>query len=129
MANVFLSFLESLGLLKPPTNLTAMDSSSSSFTISWSPYSGEATVLGYRVLVLNQGPRERRVKRAIAQLDGELIRNFTVAANVTSVEIGNLSAFAKYCVRLSLIAQERSGELSDCYYLYTEESKSLCSGG
>ena len=75
------------------------------------------------MLVLNKGRRESRKKRAIPQLEqGELIRNFTVGPNITAVEIENLSAFTKYCVRISVITVEAGdGRLSDCFYFYTEE--------
>ena len=97
---------------------------SSSFVIHWRPYSGKATLLGYRVLVLSLGPRGHRLKRATTQLNGELIHNFTVNTNVTSFGIGNLSAFSKYCVRIGLIVVEGNGGLSKCFYFDTEGSKS-----
>lgn len=109
--------------LDPPPNLTAVNSSSSSLVIRWKPYVGEATLLGYRVLVLDQGRREHRAKRALTILHGELIKNFSVGANVTMVEIGNLSTFSKYCIRIGVIAVEGNGELSNCSYFYTDESK------
>ncbi len=78
-------------------------------------------------MVLNQGRRESRKKREISQLDGELIRNFTVGPNLTAVEIENLAAFSKYCIRVSVIMEEAGdGRLSNCFYFYTEEdSKSV----
>ena len=101
-----------------------MNKSSSSIIIQWKPYSGKATLLGYRVLVLSLGPRGRRLKRATKQLKGELIKNFTVDPNATSIEIGNLSAFFKYCARIGFILVEGNGELSKCVYFYTKKSKS-----
>lgn len=93
-----------------------------SMAIQWSPYSGNNTLLGYRVLLLNQGRRENRKKREISQLEGELIRNFTVGPNLTAVEIENLSAFTKYCIRISVITEESGdGRLSNCFYFFTEE--------
>lgn len=112
--------------LAPPSNLTAKNPTSFSFVLQWSPYSGNATLLGYRVLVLDQGRKDHRAKRDISQLEGKLIKNFIVGANVTEVEIGNLSAFTKYCVRIGLIVKEGDGRLSDCLYLYTDGSKSRC---
>jgi len=91
-------------------------------SIGWSPYSGNATLLGYRVLVLDQGRRETRKKREISQLEGELIRNFTVGPTATAVEIEYLSAFSKFCVRIHVITEENgNGKLSECFYVYTEE--------
>lgn len=90
--------------------------------IGWSPYSGNATLLGYRVLVLEQGRRKTRKKREISQLEGELIRNFTVGPNTTAVEIQNLTASFKFCVRINVITEENgNGKLSECFYVYTEE--------
>lgn len=76
------------------------------------------------MFVLSLGPRGHRLKRATTQLNGELIKNFTVDPNATSIEIGNLSAFSKYCVRIGLILVEGNGELSKCVYFYTKKSKS-----
>ena len=120
-----ISFLGSLiAQLDPPFNLTSINTNSSSFVIHWRPYSGKATLLGYRVLVLSLGPRGHRLKRATTQLNGELIHNFTVDTNVTSIGIGNLSAFSKYCVQIGLIVVEGNGGLSKCFYFDTEGSKS-----
>lgn len=103
--------------------MTKITASSSSVVIGWSPYSGNATLLGYRVLVLDQGRRGSRKKRAISQLEGELIRNFTVGPNTTAVEIENLSAFSKYCIRILVITEENgNGKLSECVYFYTKEN-------
>ena len=74
------------------------------------------------MLVLNQGQRQSRKKREISPMEGELIRNFTVSPNITSVEIENLSAFTKYCIQIRVITEEKGvGRLSDCFYFYTEE--------
>ncbi|KAL9950408.1 hypothetical protein ACROYT_G042896 [Oculina patagonica] len=108
--------------LDPPSNVTTINTTSTSVAIHWTPYSGNNTLLGYRVLVLNQGRRESRKKREISQLEGELIRNFTVGPNLTAVEIENLTAFSKYCIRVSVITEEAGGgRLSNCFYFYTEE--------
>ena len=102
--------------------MTKLNTSSSSVVIGWTSYSGSATLLGYRVLVLEQGRRETRKKRSVSQLEGELIRNFTVGPNATAVEIQNLSAFSKFCVRIQVITEENgNGKLSECFYVYTEE--------
>lgn len=107
---------------EPPSKVTKRDTSSSSVEIGWSPYSGEATLLGYRVLVLEQGRRETRKKRSLSQLEGELIRNFTVGPNTTAVEIQNLSAFSAFCVRVNVITKENgNGRLSECFYVYTAQ--------
>ena len=74
------------------------------------------------MLVLEQGRRGTRKKREISQLEGELIRNFTVGPNTTAVEIQNLAAFSKFCVRIYVVTEENgNGELSECSYVYTEE--------
>lgn len=102
--------------------MTKLNTSSSSVVIGWSPYSGNATLLGYRVLVLEQGRRETRKKRSLLQLEGEVIRNLTVGPNTTAVEIQNLSAFSKFCVRIVVITEEHgNGKLSECFYVYTEQ--------
>ena len=102
--------------------MTKLNASSSSVVIGWSPYSGNATLLGYRVLVLEQGRREIRKKRSLSQVEGELIRNFTLGPNTTTVEIQNLAAFSKFCVRIRVITEENgNGKLSECFNVYTEE--------
>ena len=102
--------------------MTKLNSSSSSVVVGWSPYSGNATLLGYRVLVLEQGRRKTRKKRSLSQLEGELIRNFTVGPNTTAVEVQNLSSFSKFCVRIRVITEENgNGKLRECFYVFTEE--------
>ena len=107
---------------EPPSDVTKRNSSSTSVVIGWSSYSGKATLLGYRVLVLEQGHRETRKRREISQLEGKLIRNFTVGPNTTAVEIQNLTASSKFCVRVNVITEENgNGNLSECFYVYTEK--------
>ncbi|KAJ7323753.1 hypothetical protein OS493_030877 [Desmophyllum pertusum] len=107
----------------PPSNITTVNSTSSSSVIQWSSYNGNGTLLAYRVLVKNLGPRVNRKKREISQLEGNFIRNFTVGPNITAVEIGNLSTFFKYCFQILVITKEYGyGRLSDCFYFYTRKT-------
>ena len=63
------------------------------------------------------------MRREISEMpEGDLLRNFTVGPEITAVEIGNLSAFTKFCIRISVITDELGdGRLSNCFYFYTEE--------
>ncbi|KAJ7378614.1 hypothetical protein OS493_021914 [Desmophyllum pertusum] len=107
-------------------NITTANSTSSSSVIQWSSYNGNGTLLAYRVLVKNLGPRVNRKKREISQLEGNFIRNFTVGPNITAVEIGNLSTFFKYCFQILVITKEYGdGRLSDCFYFYTEKDTTV----
>ena len=99
-----------------PSNLSAVNITSSSFVLQWSSYTaGNATLLAYRVLVLNQGRRDNRW----TAMDGQ-VYHLTTAGNALVLEIKNLASFNKYCVRIGLIREEGIGELSDCFYVYTK---------
>lgn len=71
-------------------------------------------------MVFKQGRKKRRVD-SISQ---ELVKNFTVGPNVTEAEIGNLSSFTTYCVKIGVIAKEGIGNVSQCFYFSTEKGKS-----
>lgn len=100
--------------LDPPSNITKIDSTPQSFAIRWSAYNGTATLLRYQLLVSRQGD----VKKEI-----------TVAANITSVTIKELGVLTEYCVQIRLIATAAVGNLSDCFFFSTDEfnGKFLCS--
>ena len=95
-----------LSELQPPSNVTMIDSTPISFAIQWSSYTGNATLLGYRVLVLR---------------DGNLEKNLTVDSKTTSVNIQDLAVLTEYCVRIRLIAEQANGNLSDCFNFTTKE--------
>ena len=101
--------------LDAPANMTVINITSSSFVLEWSPYTGDASLVGYHFLLLNQGRRDQRWTPQDGEFD-----NFTLDANVTVVEIENLYAFTKYCVQIGLIGEEGSGGLSNCFFVYTE---------
>ena len=92
--------------LHPPSNITQLESTHKSLVIQWNAYTGTAALLGYQVLVL----REDDVKKDI-----------TVAPNTTSVSIENLGVLTEYCVQIRLIATEAVGNLSDCFFVSTDE--------
>lgn len=101
--------------LDPPSNITKIDSTPVSFTIRWSAYTGNATLLGYQLLVLRQG---------------DVKRDITVAPNITLVTIEKLAMLTEYCVQIRLIATAAEGNLSDCFFVSTDEfnGKVLCLG-
>ncbi|XP_022783116.1 uncharacterized protein LOC111323926 isoform X3 [Stylophora pistillata] len=108
--------------LEQPSNMITLKTSPSSVAVQWKPYTGRFHLVAYRVLVLRMRAGKSRKIRSTSNMAGELLRNFTVGPNVTSCEIGNLSAFTKYCVRIGAITLESGDEsLSDCYYLSTEK--------
>ena len=109
-------------ILDPPSNMTAKHSSPSSLVIRWNSYFGNATLSGYRVMVFNQGHREGSVDSTHI-MSQELIKNFTVGANINELEIKNLSSFTKYCVKIGVMANEGIGNLSQCFYFSTEKGK------
>ena len=122
----FFSFKDSPDpILDQPSNLTTVKSSPNSLAVQWKPYTGNNTLVAYRVLVLHMRAwksGKSRKRRSIPDKEGELLRNFTVGPNVTAFEIGNLSASTGYCIRIGAITEELGEEsLSDCYYLYTEK--------
>lgn len=108
----------------PPALLNVTNSTSDSFSIRWKPYSGEGTLIGYRVVVLKQSLRKRLVKREATPPTGDVVMNFSLPANVTSIEIGNLSASTKFCVRLGAILFESNDDMSECVYIYTKRGES-----
>ena len=112
-------------ILDQPSNLTTVKSSPNSLAVQWKPYTGNNTLVAYRVLVLRMRAwksGKSRNRRSILDIEGELLRNFTVGPDVTAFEIGNLSASTGYCIRIGAITEELGEEsLSDCYYLYTEK--------
>ena len=102
--------------------MITLKTSPNSVAVQWKPYTGRFNLVAYRVLVLRMRAGKSRKIRSTSNMAGELLRNFTVGPNVTSFEIGNLSAFTKYCVRIGAITLESGDEsLSDCYYLSTEK--------
>ncbi|XP_022783114.1 uncharacterized protein LOC111323926 isoform X1 [Stylophora pistillata] len=110
--------------LEQPSNMITLKTSPSSVAVQWKPYTGRFHLVAYRVLVLRMRAGKSRKIRSTSNMAGELLRNFTVGPNVTSCEIGNLSAFTKYCVRIGAITLESGDEsLSDCYYLSTEKEE------
>lgn len=108
---------------KPQAFLNVTNSTSNSFSIRWKPYSGEGTLIGYRVIVLKQSLRRRLVKREAITPTGEVVMNFSLPANVTSIEVGNLSASTKFCVRIGAILLESNEDMSECVYFYTEQGE------
>ena len=84
-----------------------------SFVIQWSAYTGTSTLLSYQVLVLREG---------------NIKKNITVASNTTSVTIKELAVLTEYCVKIRLIASMAVGNLSDCFFVSTDEfnGKLLC---
>lgn len=109
---------------EPPALLNVTNSTSDSFSIRWKPYSGDGTLIGYRVIVLRQSLRKRLVKREATPPTGYLLMNFSLPANVTSIEIGNLSASTKFCVRIGAILSESNDDMSECVYIYTKRGES-----
>ena len=109
---------------EPPALLNVTNSTSDSFSIRWRPYSGDGTLIGYRVIVLRQSLRKRLVKREATPPTGDVVMNFSLPANVTSIEIGNLSAFTKFCVRIGAILFESNDVMSECVYIYTKKGES-----
>lgn len=101
-----LFFLILLPGLDPPSNITKLDSTPVSFVIQWSSYTGTATLLSYQVLVLREG---------------DVKKNITVAPNTTSVTIKELAVLTEYCVQIRLIATRAVGNLSDCFFVSTDE--------
>ena len=101
--------------LYPPTNVTAINITSSSVVLQWKPYADDASLLGYNLLVLEQGSKDQN----LTQLKGDSF-NINVCANVTMLKIGNLSSFTRYCVQIRLITKMGNGDLSECYFFYTK---------
>ena len=108
----------------PPPLLNVTNSTSDSFSIRWKPYSGDGTLIGYRVIVLRQSLRKRLMKREATPPIGDVLMNFSLPANVTSIEIGNLSASTKFCVRIGAILFESNDDMSECVYIYTKQGES-----
>ena len=109
---------------QPPALLNVTNTTSDSFSIQWKPYSGNGTLIGYRVIVLRQSLRKRLAKREATPPTGDVVTNFSLPANVTSIEIGNLSASTKFCVRIGAILFESNDDMSECVYIYTEQGES-----
>ena len=101
--------------LYPPTNVTAINITSSSVVLQWKPYAGDASLLGYSLLVLEQGSKDQN----LTQLKSDSF-NITVGANVTLLKVGNLSSFTRYCVQIRLITKMGNGDLSGCVFFYTK---------
>ena len=101
--------------LYPSSNVTAINITSSSVVLQWKPYAGDASLLGYNLLVLKQGSNDQNLK----QLEGDSF-NLTVCANVTVLKVGNLSSFTRYCVQIRLITQMGNEDLSECFFFYTK---------
>lgn len=114
----FYSFSAATVRLYPPTNVTAINITSSSVVLQWKPYAGDASLMGYNLLVLEQGSKDQN----LTQLKGDSF-NVNVCANVTLLKIGNLSSFTRYCVQIRVITKMRNGDLSECYFFYTKGVK------
>ena len=63
------------------------------------------------------------MKREAITPTGEVVMNFSLPANVTSIEVGNLSASTKFCVRIGAILLESNEDMSECVYFYTKQGE------
>ena len=53
--------------------------------------------------------------------EGDVKEDITVAPNTTSVTINKLAVLTEYCVQIRLIATVAVGNLSDCFFVSTDE--------
>ena len=53
--------------------------------------------------------------------EGDVKEDITVAPNTTSVTINKLDVLTEYCVQIRLIATVAVGNLSDCFFVSTDE--------
>ncbi|XP_068727262.1 uncharacterized protein [Montipora capricornis] len=96
---------------RPPAEITAQASSSTSVTIRWNPVPRgyeNGVVTGFRVLYFDAANTQPKL-------------NVTVGANISSVELKDLLVYTNYCIEALAFTSQGDGIKSDCVTTVTGE--------